>query len=636
MINKLLSLIGSHLSEFPFKRTRWWSKPYVSYIDISPPLTRENPLWKRSQDELAQILLFNRSPEELGREVENYLKKSRWKRWFFFGMDKKVSLWNFYRRCLRYKVVRNGIPEINEDHGIYADIQYFLDDAIDYSYKYYLKLFDYYSCKGERYDYMSDCYNNRLRWDAMDYLKEKITGLSIENQVFLDNKLEEDSYFIRNLISLIYREDVEFFLDHFFKAFRILKMKEFSTNNLESSSMINEVVGQEELRLLENKKDWVKSKRKDLIQLLNNKEVDQPFLLKNFLETNLDEITNIIESYFEKFDSNDHFTDYKVRVTELEILHRQIKLILRNTALLFHPDHILNLTNSKEVFSLVTEYCQRYNSKGNSYIERLNSYQYRLKEEGDWLKEEGQLPPKELDSIVQAMVKLNQSLHEMKNDHKKQKRDYFDKKNMQDNYIEFLIKSLKQYHIKLPEKNDYGFLIRSIKNISGIQLKKDEWSRCLKLCIEEFEESFNKKNRIDLNRLEAVVKCITDNVFLEKKKFLGNFIFSNELIKLGSDLGNELRACKLKNYEFKAAEKDFLQLLGREDKALKRGILLIKMGLHEAKNKFPYKEDADQKEKKLKNKFHDLSESFFSMREQYDNNEFDNSMSTYRNTKSQG
>ena len=124
------------------------------------------------------------------------------------------------------------------------------------------------------------------------------------------------------------------------------------------------------------------------------------------------------------------------------------------------------------------------------------------------------------------------------------------------------------------------------------------------------------------------------DVFLEKKKFLGNFIFSNELIKLRSDLVDELRACKLKNYEFKAAEKNFLQLLEREDKALKRGILLIKMGLYEVKNKFPYKEDADQKEKKLKNKFHDLGQSFFSMREQYDNNEFDNSMPIYGNTKS--
>ena len=99
--------MDEHLSSKPFKR-RWWSRPWVVHMSSKPPITRDYPLWKRTQDELRLLRLFDLSPEELGKKIERYWKKPRWRRWLAsFGMKKKIDVWNYYQRCLAYQAVRS-------------------------------------------------------------------------------------------------------------------------------------------------------------------------------------------------------------------------------------------------------------------------------------------------------------------------------------------------------------------------------------------------------------------------------------------------------------------------------------------------------------------------------------------------
>ncbi|WP_010598054.1 hypothetical protein [Rickettsiella massiliensis] len=106
MLSQLLNQMDAYLSNRPFKR-RWWSKRWKSYMTIHPPLSEEAPLWKRNLDELRSLRLFDLTPEELGRTIECYWKMPRWRRWFsYFGMNKKIDVWNYYQRCLAYQAVR--------------------------------------------------------------------------------------------------------------------------------------------------------------------------------------------------------------------------------------------------------------------------------------------------------------------------------------------------------------------------------------------------------------------------------------------------------------------------------------------------------------------------------------------------
>jgi hypothetical protein len=95
MLSQWFNKMEHHLSKRPFRRPHWWSRRWAAHISIHPPLTREAPLWKRSPIELAQLRLFNLSPEVLSRKIERYWKKPRWRRWFAsFGMRKKIDVWN--------------------------------------------------------------------------------------------------------------------------------------------------------------------------------------------------------------------------------------------------------------------------------------------------------------------------------------------------------------------------------------------------------------------------------------------------------------------------------------------------------------------------------------------------------------
>src|SRR5579862_5532867 len=108
--------MDEYLSNKPFKR-RWWSRRWIVHIALQPPLSKDYPLWKRSKEELRLLRLFDLSPEELGRRIERYWQKPRWRRWFAsFGMNKKIDVWNYYQRCLAYQAVRahKSEPERSE------------------------------------------------------------------------------------------------------------------------------------------------------------------------------------------------------------------------------------------------------------------------------------------------------------------------------------------------------------------------------------------------------------------------------------------------------------------------------------------------------------------------------------------
>ena len=106
----LIEDIGRQLASKPFEWMSWWGDvKWGDFIEISPPLSKENPLWQRYSVELESLKLFKRDPNELQIEIAEYWQKPFWRRWFlslFTEIDSKIVIWSYYQRCLSFQRIQ--------------------------------------------------------------------------------------------------------------------------------------------------------------------------------------------------------------------------------------------------------------------------------------------------------------------------------------------------------------------------------------------------------------------------------------------------------------------------------------------------------------------------------------------------
>jgi hypothetical protein len=356
MLSQLLDKMDEYLSNKPFKR-RWWSRRWVVHMTIQPPLTKGYPLWKRTKEELRLLRLFDLSPEELGKKIEHYWKKPRWRRWFAsFGMNKKIDVLNYYQRCLAYQEIsQDKIPEKNlviasEKSPILEDLGLVLHQS-NIKFEAYLEK----HCRNPKWieKHFSEeikRYMQRLKKTFLTKLNKSLKQINTEGERLAIKQQAEQEY-----------QQVEAFM---FRYYHLCRFNAFSRiHNPEIGiDVVNdrEISKNKEHRLavyigprsfpsssrsfqristqngmgsldLDNAKDWIQSQRESLKLLLEEGSLQK---VEGLLQKSLNDIKMITERQLGCCETmvsaiQGKYEDYDVFLEYLDNLQRRLKPLFR-------------------------------------------------------------------------------------------------------------------------------------------------------------------------------------------------------------------------------------------------------------------------------------------------------------------
>ncbi len=131
----LIEGIGKQLTHKPFEwMSWWWGVKWGAFIDIHPPLSKENPLWQREDSNLENVQLFGLPPNELQEEIAMYWEKPFWRRWllsFFTAIDSKIVIWSYYKRCLSFRMIHKENPALEQRLMVYDPEKQLLNQLIN-------------------------------------------------------------------------------------------------------------------------------------------------------------------------------------------------------------------------------------------------------------------------------------------------------------------------------------------------------------------------------------------------------------------------------------------------------------------------------------------------------------------------
>ncbi|MFZ0219630.1 MAG: hypothetical protein WAL30_05425 [Candidatus Aquirickettsiella sp.] len=106
--------LGRQLAYKPFEwMSWWWGIKWGGFIEISPQLSKENPLWQREQADLENLKLFKKTPDELQQQITVYWQKPFWRRWLlrlFTDINNRIIIWSYYQRCLAFQRIHQENP----------------------------------------------------------------------------------------------------------------------------------------------------------------------------------------------------------------------------------------------------------------------------------------------------------------------------------------------------------------------------------------------------------------------------------------------------------------------------------------------------------------------------------------------
>ncbi|HEY2566855.1 MAG TPA: hypothetical protein VGH95_04025 [Candidatus Aquirickettsiella sp.] len=441
MLGQLLNQMDEYLSSKPFKR-RWWSRGWIVYMTIQPPVTQEYPLWKRNKGELRLLRLFDLRPEQLQKKIERYWKKPRWRRWLAsFGMNKKIDVWNYYQRCLAYQAVR--LDQLKQESFIANKSEPILEDLS--------MVLNQSTIKFEAY-LEKHCRNRS--WIEKHSLKKikaykqklKKLFLSKLNKLLQQIRTEGDRFTLKQQAEQEFQQ-VEGFMFHYHSLWlnslfpRItpsnrrlevgvdaIQNENLSTelsladNNClptisSSSPILRTTIYQTDISL-HRSKEWIRAQREQLNLLLQEGSLQK---VEDLLQAGLNDIKMITELHLGFCDTmlsdvQDKEEGYHKFLNYLDNLQRQLKPLLQGGMLLFHPDHVLNLTHSQAMKELITRYSQAYLEQSRCYLDSLKNYHLRIEE--FYLLDPQKLQRtqllRECSDLARRIQELAQSIKELK------------------------------------------------------------------------------------------------------------------------------------------------------------------------------------------------------------------------------
>ena len=378
-------------------------------MTIQPPLSKDYPLWKRSQDELRLLRLFDLSPEELGRKIERYWKKPFWRRWFAsFGMNKKIDVWNYYQHCLAYQAVRPDKLE-QESLAFASNSSPLLNELSLVLHQFNVKFETYLEkrCRNPKWiekHFLEEikAYKQQLKKTFLTKLNKSLKQIKTGgDRLALKQQAEQEYQQVETLMSRYYHQwSNNFFsrlsqpnfvpemgIDTAQKKNRVnpehgIVVSNYSqTVSSPSQSIPPRVVNhQTGIPSLNDAKEWIQTQRHCLNSLIEEGSLSK---VETLLQTSLYEIKEVTEFNLKSCDTlftsiQGKHENYDSFLEHLDHLQRRLKPLLQGGMLLFHPDHISNLTHSQEMWELITRYSQSYLEQSRCYIDKFKNYYLRI------------------------------------------------------------------------------------------------------------------------------------------------------------------------------------------------------------------------------------------------------------------
>jgi hypothetical protein len=419
MLSQLLNQMDEYLSNRPFKR-RWWSKGWKSYMSIHPPLSKEAPLWKRSIEELRSLRLFDLTPEELSRIIEAYWKMPRWRRWFsYFGMNKKIDVWNYYQRCAAYQAVR---PDHLEPSSVSSENKSFFNELALCLYQANVKLETYLEqrCRDpkwieEHYSEEIESYKQRLKDTFITKLHKSLKKIKAEDEPdTLKKQAEQDYQQVEALMldyyrqrlnnsylyqeNLIHKNAAEVIQDEEWVVIEdevleeslepdresVMVVAPSSSQTAPSSSplLAPREIPQIDISSLRDATEWIKKQRPCLNSLIEKGSLQE---VEDLLQASFDKIKALTELHVrccetQLFEIKRKPKDYGIFLKYIDDLQKELKPLLQRGMLLFHPDHVISSTSSQAMRDLICRYSQSYIEQNRYYLNKFKNYPLRIEE----------------------------------------------------------------------------------------------------------------------------------------------------------------------------------------------------------------------------------------------------------------
>ena len=409
MLSQLLNQMDDYLANKPLKR-RWWSRAWIVHMTIQPPLSKDDPLWKRSRDELRLLRLFDMSPEELRLKIERYWKKPRWRRWFAsFGMNKKIDVWNYYQRCLAYRAVRPDKLEPERSIVLASESSALLNELGLALHQSHVKFETYLEkrCRNPKWietHFLKEikAHKEQLKKTFLIQLNKSLKQIAIKGERFaLKQQAEQEYQQVEALMLRYFELQLNNFFSHLSQANLVSGIKTDVAQAVNSASSKRdlavyhdvpsvsfvpqstfqiEVNHQVVLTSLRGAKEWIQSQRECLKLLLEEGSLEK---VEALLQSSLDEIKEITEFYLGTCETRMYHIQGKHEAYDgfskhLNNLQSRLKTLLQGGMLLFHPDHTMSLTHSQAMWDLLTRYSQSYLDQSRCYLDRFKNYYLRL------------------------------------------------------------------------------------------------------------------------------------------------------------------------------------------------------------------------------------------------------------------
>jgi hypothetical protein len=413
MLSQLLNQMDKYLANKPFMRPHWWSRRWIVYMTIEPPLRKDKPLWKRSQAQLRLLRLCGLSPEELGQKIERYWKKPRWQRWFAsFGMNKKIDVWNYYQRCVAYQKISQDKPIPEQSLVIASESRPILEDLGLVLHQSNVKFETYLEKRCRNLQWVEKYFSEEVKRYMQRLKKTFATKLSKHLKRI---ETEGERLAIKQQVEKEYQQ-VEALMFHYYHLWRCntfsslphpnaepevgidVAHNENVTSNPERSIAIyrrsqnvsspsqsvesQRVIRQTGIASLNDAKEWIQAQRQCLNSLIEEGSLQK---VEALLQTSLNEIKTITELHLDPcgttlFNIQGKHQEYDVFLECLDDLQRRLKPLLQGGLRLFHPDHVMNLTHSQAMWEMITRYSQFYLEQSRYYLDSLKNYHLRIED----------------------------------------------------------------------------------------------------------------------------------------------------------------------------------------------------------------------------------------------------------------
>lgn len=386
MRNSLLEEIGNGLARKPFERvsSRWGPKWGV-FISAYPPLTVDNPLWRREESSLASLRLFGLSPDELQAEIVRYWQQAFWKRWLLgllTPIHRKIKLLSYYHRCLSFREIAiKNLFDAKEPIAVVFK-QYLGREVLNKLNRSRIQLENYVDKRAGNLKWIQSnkfflekyIYINRRAF--LKLMKKKLTQLPIESdRSRLQSQLEKEYYRLQLILYGYFFNWRKNVFNRKDERINIPSGDRFVYNNASIEKELNFTVGSIE--------GWVKMKQKKLASTLQEESPGRFLKIKSLLESYLATLSLFVECQIVRYEKLIDKVRYDQRngneaIRQANLLQTETLYFLKKSTLLFHPDK--SLGNKKlqviqlELFKVFKPLSEESQKKIKENLQRLKIY----------------------------------------------------------------------------------------------------------------------------------------------------------------------------------------------------------------------------------------------------------------------